>query len=222
MTLDVVATEVIVAFEVVYDTIDELGNPEVADDSFEVLGVLKTVDDNTGLLATITALDDTIVELETEATGLDDAGEVNGLVEEPILATTELLWGTIEVTVTTLTTTTLELDGVAEDTGVLDELLTTTRVFDGTMLEAARIEVPMFDEGDAMLDEEDVIVEGVTLKGVETEDGTELIDRLLDKAEDAVDEPTLELIEVPCDTGRIFVATLTTTVLVAVVKTTMG
>lgn len=56
MALDVVPDEVIVAFDVADDIIDELGVTETPDESFEVLEVL--------VLVAAVVLDDAIVELE--------------------------------------------------------------------------------------------------------------------------------------------------------------
>lgn len=59
-TLDgVVAAEVMVAFDVEDDTIDELEVAETADDSFDVLGVLEIVDEATEVLI---ILDEAVVE----------------------------------------------------------------------------------------------------------------------------------------------------------------
>lgn len=56
MALDVVPDEVIVAFDVADDIIDELGVTETPDESFEVLEVL--------VLVAAVVLDDALVKLE--------------------------------------------------------------------------------------------------------------------------------------------------------------
>lgn len=109
------------------------------------------------------------------------------------------------------------LELVAVEVGTTDNAMTDDPALADTALDITTL-------GNTELDAEETIVKGVTLVSVTLE--TELekleLDILLKGVEETVSDPALELVEVPCDAGRIFVATPIAAVLIVVVKTTMG
>jgi hypothetical protein len=177
---------------------DDTAETGAADDDNKLLGTIGAIDIPIVLLDTTTTLEDGKIELDPGTIWLTEAGWDGVIVE--------ILWGTIEVAVVTVTTIALDVVGAAEETAWLDELTITVTVFRGKPLEDEIIEGIALDAEFAMLG-------SVTL---DTEVETIGLDALLAGAWEVADNVE------GLDPGAMLVAPTTTAILVVGVDKTMG
>jgi hypothetical protein len=118
---------------------DDTEETGAADDDSELLGTIGATDIPVVLLDSTTTLEVGRSELDTETIWLTET-DWDSIIVVLVTVIAGVLWGTIEVAVVMLTTTALDVVGVAEETAWLDELTTAVTVFRDITLKDVTIE----------------------------------------------------------------------------------